>query len=178
MSEELFEILGVSVTITGVYGTLSFLILILFMALWVVGRKKRTGKPVHVGMVINGMGFGLLPALAVLKAFQEMSTGLGSRVTEPLPLISWLSEAGYYHPGRIEMAASAAFFRIVCLWLMIRRRELPDNGDLLMITVCLWAAIRLETENFRAEPMTLFRCTSSITVFFCALVWGIRMTKF
>ena len=177
MSEELFEVLGVSVTVAGVYGFVSFLVLILFMALWARGRKKRSGQPVFAGQVMNGAGFGLLPALAVLKAFQESGAGNGAPVTEPLPLIRWLSVDGFYRPTRIETAAAVVFFLCVCLWLILKKQELPDNGDLLMITVCLWAAIRLETENFRAEPQSLFRYTSCITIFFCILVWGIRLTK-
>ena len=177
MSEEVFEVFGVRFTITGIYGVLSALVLILFMSLWLFGRKKRSGKPIHAGQVINGVGFGLLPALAVLKAFQEMSTGAGAPVTEPLPLVAWLTEAGYFRPGRIETAAASVFFVLVCLWLILRKAVFPDNGDLLMITVCLWAAIRQVTEDFRAEPMALFHYTSSGTILFCMLVWGIRMTK-
>ena len=43
MSEVLFEAVGVKVTATFVYAAVSVVILFLFMSLWLVGRKKRTG---------------------------------------------------------------------------------------------------------------------------------------
>ena len=177
MSEVLFEVAGVDVTVTGVYAVFSVVILFLFMGLWLIGRKKRTGKEIFAGQVMNGIGFGLLPALAVLKAFQEAGTGTGSKVLEPLPCIRWLSVNGYYMPGRIETCAAAVMFLLVCLWLILRKNELPDNGDLIMITVCIWAAIRLVTEDFRTQPMNLFRFTSCGTILLCAVLWSVRRTR-
>ena len=174
MSEVLFEAAGISVTITLVYAVISVVVLFLFMTLWLIGRKKRSGKEVFAGQVMNGIGFGLLPALAVLKAFQEAGTGAGSKVLEPLPYIKWLSEGGYYMPGRIETAAAAICFIFLCLYLILRKEEIPDNGDLVMISVCIWAAIRLVTEDFRKEPMDLFRFTSCGSILFCAVVWSVR----
>ena len=116
MSEALFEVAGITVTVTAVYGVVSVVILFLFMGLWLIGRKKRTGRDIFAGQVMNGIGFGILPALAVLKAFQEAGTGAGSEVLEPLPCIRWLSVAGYYMPGRIETAAATGFFLLLCLW--------------------------------------------------------------
>lgn len=178
MGEVLFETAGVKVTVTAIYSVVSVLILLLFMSLWLVGRKKRTGKEIFAGQVMNGIGFGLLPALAILKAFQEAGTGTGSIVPEPLPCINWLSMNGCYMPGRIETAAATAFFLILCLWLILRKSELPDNGDLIMIAVCIWAAIRLVTEDFRLEPMNLFRYTSCGTILLCAAVWSARKAKY
>ncbi len=177
MSETLFEVAGVSVTVTAVYSVVSVIVLFLFTALWLMGKKKRTGADIFAGQVMNGIGFGILPALAVLKAFQEAGTGMGSKVLEPLPCVRWLSVAGCYMPGRIETVAAAAAFLLLCLWLIIRRTELPDNGDLIMISVGIWAAIRLVTEDFRAEPMFLFRCTSCVTILFCATVWSVRRIR-
>ena len=176
MSESLFEAAGVNVTITGVYGILSVIILLLFMSLWLAGRKKRTGREIFAGQVMNGIRFGLLPALAVLKAFQAAAMN-GARVTEPLPCIRWLSVGECYMPGRIETAAAAFFFILLCLWLIVRKDEMPDNGDLIMISVCIWAAIRLVTEDFRQEPQNLFRFTSCGTILFCAAVWAVRRTR-
>ena len=176
MSESLFEVAGINVTITGVYGILSVIILFLFMSLWLAGRKKRTGGEIFAGQVMNGMGFGLLPALAVLKSFQAAGMD-GARVPEPLPCVRWLTAGGFYMPGRIETAAAACFFVILCLWLILRKEELPDNGDLIMISVCIWAAIRLVTEEFRMEPQALFRFTSCGSVLACAVLWAARRAK-
>lgn len=178
MSEVLFEAAGVNVTVTGVYAVVSVFILLLFMTLWLIGRKKRTGKSIFAGQVMNGIGFGLLPALAVLKAFQEAGTGTGSKVLEPLPCIQWLSVNGYYMPGRIETSAAAVMFLLVCLWLILRKKELPDNGDLMIISVCIWAAIRLVTEDFRKEPMDIFRFTSCGTILACAILWSVRRARY
>ena len=177
MNETLFEIAGVSITITALYGFISAVILILFMSLWLIGRKKRTGQPIFAGQVMNGIGFGLLPSLAVLKAFQEMSTGKGSKVFEPLPMIQWLTEDGFFRPGRIETTVSLLCFAVLCLWLIFRRNELPDNGDLFMISLCLWATIRLITEDYRDVPQDLFRYTSCGTVLGCLIVTVIRRSR-
>ena len=177
MSEELFEIAGVHVTVTGICAVCSVLVLILFMSLWLFGRKKKTGKPVFAGQVMNGIGFGLLPALAVLKAFQTVGMGSGAKLFEPLPMIRWITQGGFFMPGRIETASAVLCFVFLCLWLIIRKKELPDNGDLLMISVCIWAAIRLVTEDFRNEPRDLFRYTSAGTILGCMILWIIRRAK-
>jgi len=172
MGEALFELLGEKVTITAFCGAAAFLVLVLFMTWWLLDRKKRTGLPIFAGQVMNGIGFGLLPSLAVLKAFQEMTTGKGSKIIEPLPLVTWLSEDGFYMPARIETVAAAACFVILCIWLILRKDALPDNGDLFVIALCVWAVIRLETEDFRREPQDLFRYTSWGTVFISVLHWS------
>ena len=177
MSEALFEVFGITVTVTGVYAILSVIMLILFMSLWMYGRKKRTGKDVFAGQVMNGIGFGLLPSLALLKAFQEMSTGYGSPVFNPLPRIRWFTENGFFCPGRIETAAAAGCFALLCLWLILKKKELPDNGDLLMIAVCIWATIRMITEDFRADPKDLFRYASCGTLAGCMVLWCVRRMK-
>ena len=177
MSEKLFDISGITVTVTGVYAVISALVLILFMSLWLFGRKKKTGLPIFAGQVMNGIGFGLLPSLAVLKAFQSVSMNAGIKVCEPLPLLRWVTRDGYFLPGRIETAAALTAFLILALWLIVRKTELPDNGDLLMISVCVWAAIRMVTENIRSEPQDLFRYASSATMLACMALWTIRRAK-
>lgn len=177
MSEALFQIAGITVTITGVYAVVSILVLILFQSLWLIERKKKTGAPVFAGQVVNGAGFGLLPALAVLKGFQEMRTGTGARVFEPIPMIRWLTDSGLFRPGRIETAAAILGFLILSLWLIIRKKDLPDNGDLLMIAVCIWATIRLVTENLRNSPMDIFRYASCGVLLGCMIIWSVRRMK-
>ena len=177
MSEKLFDISGITVTVTGVYAVISALVLILFMSLWLFGRKKKTGLPIFAGQVMNGIGFGLLPSLAVLKAFQSVSMNAGIKVCEPLPMLRWVTRDGCFLPGRIETAAALTAFLILALWLIVRKTELPDNGDLLMISVCVWAAIRMVTENIRSEPQDLFRYASSATMLACMALWTIRRAK-
>lgn len=177
MNETLFTVAGVSITITAVYAVISLIILILFMSLWLRGRKKRTGSPIFAGQVMNGIGFGFLPAIAILKAFQEMSTGAGIKVNKPMPVIYWLTEEGFYRPGRIEATAALCCFAFICLWLIIRKKEIPDNGDLFMIGLCLWSAIRLVTEDFRSVSLIFFHITSCATILGCLILWLIRRAK-
>ena len=174
MGETLFEVAGFAVTITWIYGIVSILILVLFISLWLLGRKKRTAQPVFAGQVINGVGFGLLPALSVLKAFQEMNSGSGASVIEPLPGIGWLTEEGHFMPGRIETVLPFICFTLLCIWLIFRKHEMPDNGDLLIIALCLWATIRLITEDFRSDPQDLFRFASCGTELGCLIIILIR----
>ena len=61
MSERLFEVFGITFTVAAVYGIMSVVVLLLFMIWWLMNRKKRTGKPIFAGQVMNGIGFGLLP---------------------------------------------------------------------------------------------------------------------
>ena len=110
---------------------------------------------------------------------------LGIFLRKRTPLKTWISVliavAGLwllcFQAGtRLELRTADAFL-LLCAWLVIRRTELPDNGDLIMISVCVWAAIRLVTEDFRAEPMNLFRYTSCVTILFCAIVWSVRRAQ-
>ena len=78
---------------------------------------------------------------------------------------------------RIEAAAALFLFLLLCLWLIFRKEEFPDNGDLLMIAVCLWSVIRLGTEDFRREPHLLFHCTSSAIVILCLVIWTVRRIR-
>ena len=177
MSELLFDVAGVKITVTLICAVLSIAVLILYMSLWLCGRKKRTGEPIFAGQVMNGIGFGLLPALALLKAFQSLSPETGSKVFEPLPLLRWLTEKQFFVPGRIETAAAAACFAVICLWIIIRKTDLPDNGDLLIIAMCTWATIRLVTEDFRTDPQDIFRYASCATLLAALVLWSVRKMK-
>ena len=174
MSEVLFEVFGLSVTVTAVYIATSVIVLLLFMSLWLAGRKKKTQKDIFAGQVMNGIGFGLLPAVSVLKAFQGTSTGRGIKLYEPLPEIRWMSVNGCFMPDRIEAAAALLCFILVCLWLIVKKDDIPDNGDLLPISVSIWASIRLVSEDFRFEPRIIFHYTSYLTLIACMILWCIR----
>ena len=121
MSERLFEVFGITFTVTAVYGILSVIIMLLFMTWWLLNRKKRTGKPIFAGQVMNGIGFGLLPALAFLKSFQDISYGKGAAVIEPLPQVRWLCQDGCYRPMRIEAAAALFLFLLLSLHILFSR---------------------------------------------------------
>ena len=122
MSERLFEVFGITFTVTAVYGIMSVIVLLLFMTWWLMNRKKRTGKPIFAGQVMNGIGFGLLPALAFLKTFQDISYGKGAAVIEPLPQVRWLCQEGFYRPMRIEAAAALFLFLLLLVDVQTIRR--------------------------------------------------------
>ena len=175
MSEVLTDIGGFRLTVSFVAGAASFLTAVLFTIWWIADRRKRTGVTLHAGMLMNGIGFGFFPGIAVWVAFEVFSAGVDGRtVMEPLPLIRWLSEAGRFAPCRIELCAALLCFIGICIWLVIRRDALPDNGDLLLTSICFWALIRLITECFRADPRNIFRYASCGAMIFCLLAWTLR----
>ena len=175
MSEVLTEIGGVKVTVKLAAGGFSLLVLALFALLWLLDRKKRAGGNAPFGAWMNAAGFGLLPAAAVWKAFEHhTAAGAGSEVTEPLPLIRWLTVGGKYAPCRIELAAALLCFGAVCLWLIIRKDDLQDQGDLLLTTLCLWAGILVVTEGFRPEINKLIRYAGCGMILLCMIWWTVR----
>lgn len=175
MSEVLTEIGGMKLTVTMAASVFSVLIALLLMIWWIEDRKKTTGKPLHAGMLMNGIGFGFFPGIAVWTAFEVFSAGVDGRpVMEPLPLVSWLSEAGRFAPCRIELAAALVSFIGISLWMILRKKPLPDNGDLLLTCICLWALIRLITESLRDEPRDIFRYASCGAMDFCMMAWTLR----
>lgn len=175
MSEVLTEISGFKLTVTFTATVLSVMTAILLMVWWISDRKKRTGNPLHAGMLMNGIGFAFFPAIAVWIAFEVFTASAdGKMVIEPLPYITWLSEDGLFVPCRIELAAAVACFIGICIWTMLRKQALPDNGDLLLTAVCLWALIRLITESLRMEPRDIFRYASCGAMLFCLIAWTLR----
>ena len=178
MSEVVTEIAGFQMTVTFAATVLSILTALLFMLWWISDRKKRTGKPLHAGMLMNGIGFGFFPGLAVWIAFEVFSVNIDGRaVTEPLPMVSWLSEGGKFVPCRIELTAALTCFVGLCLWLVFRKEALPDNGDLLLTCIIFWALIRLITECLRMQPRDIFRYASCGAMLLCMMTWTLRREK-
>ena len=178
MSEVLTEAGGIRVTTKIASAGIATLVLALFAVLWLIERRKRTGKHAVPGDWMSGAGYGLLPGFAVWKVFEHLSrNGRGAAVTEPLPLVRWLTEEGRYCPCRIELAAAALCFIAVTLWLIFRKREPEGSGDLLPVTLCLWSAIRIVTESFRPEPNHLLRYTYCAAILLCLVWWTVRRTR-
>ncbi len=121
-----------------------------FSAGWLRGYRKRTGVKAGGGRRLNALGFGILPALTVGKAFEQYtSEGRGTLIAEPLPAWPLLTGDGRYLPCRIEMLLALAAFAALCIWLALRENDFPDNGDLAGVSLCCWAGIRNVTECFR-----------------------------
>ena len=177
MADVLAEIGGVKLTIRMAGIAAALLTLILFMLLrMAMNRSEAPGTRKGLSLM-DGIGFGLLPAAAVWKIFESMYTGAGREVTEPLPLIPWLTEKGRFIPGNIETAAALLCFIGICLWLMIRKNRPEGAGDLLMISLCLWAGIRIVTEDFRDASDNVFRYLYCAVILICLGVWTARYLK-
>ena len=178
MSEVLAEIGGVRITFGIASAGTALLALLLFAGIRMADRRKRSGKTLSGGEWINALGFGLLPAAAVWKAFErQTAAGTGTAVTEPLPGIPWLTENGLFSPCSIEMTAALLCFAGVILWLAIRKEELPGNGDLLLVPACLWAGVRIVSESFRPEPQPVIRYAYCVVILLCLLIWTVRRTR-
>ena len=114
----------------------AILIFILFALLWIREVRKISKEKLTTGTKFNAAGFGLLPGLAAWK-------------------IPHLTRGDYFAPDRIELLAILLAFAAVVIWLVIRRRPLPGNGDLFLNVICMCSAIRIITETLREHPVRL-----------------------
>ena len=179
MDEVWAEIGGVRLTGGAASIAAALLAGLLFAVLWTSDRKKRTGgEKLSAGDRVNAAGFGLLPAIMIRKGFENLGPALlGAKVAEPLPLIPWLTEEGRFVPCRIELAAAVLCFAGVCLWLILRREDLPGNGDLAATVLSLWAAVRIVTESMRQEPVSILRYVCSAVILGCLAWWTVRRNR-
>ena len=159
----------------------ALIVTLLFADGWIGIRKRRIPEGSGAGRLLNGIGFGLLPGIAVWKVFEhETVFGRGLPVPEDIPRAAWLTKDGVFQPARAEMILAMALFAAVCLWLILRKRDLPENGDLLTVCAALWAAGRTVTEGFRAEQPVLSGIPwaagwAALTVMAAALAgWTVR----
>ena len=178
MHDVITEVAGIRMTVKLAAAGISLLVLILFAVLWLLDLKKRAGKSIPFGAWINGIGFGLLPAIAVWKAFEDyMPAAKGTEVIEPLPLIPWLTGDGVFMPCRIELAAALICFTGICLWLILRKEDLPDRGDLLLVALCLWAAVRIITVSFRPDIDSVYRYVCCGLILSGLVLWTVRRAR-
>ena len=149
----LLEFPPLRLTLAGAGAAAALMMLALMGCLWrwmlFPPAEKRSA-----GAMMNCIGFGLLPSLAIWKAFETYTAlGKGIPVFKPLGEPEWITESGCFCPGRMEIVLAAAAFAGVVLWLILRKNELPGNGDLLLAVLCIWSAIRMVTGMFRADPL-------------------------
>lgn len=144
-----------NISVTGIGAGLSLISLLAFANGW-IGVRKRNGSAGGAGLIWDGLGFGLLPSLAVWKCFEQMTVlGRGNAVPEGLAQNPWLTEGGNWQPCRIELVLALALFACLVIWLMLRRSALPENGDLMGVSCAMWCAVRLVTDGFRMEQLPL-----------------------
>lgn len=172
------------ITATGIGAGIAGVALLLFAALYLGSIRRSRGKPLPFGEWVNALGFGLLPGIALWKIF-EMNTFLkaGREIPEPLPGFPWLTAEGRFLPSRIELAAAVLLFTGIVLWMILRKREVPGNGDTLITVACLWCCARMFTETLRAQPLWTLGGTNLIQIAFflgamgCLTAWTVRRER-
>ena len=161
-----------TVTTVGILAALAVFLLFAFFRL--LEARKRTAVGTPAGKTLNAAGFGFFPGLAVWKLFEQATPlAKGMNCFEPLGGMAFITEKG---------SIFVFFFKFIKLiWLIARKEDLPDNGDLFLSALCLWGLIRGFTESFRGE--TLLRAGSvnltQILMFLLAdaafAVWTVRL---
>ena len=177
MADVLAEIGGVRMTVRMAGIILCLLTLVLFTLLRFAMNQKASAETRKLLRWLDGIGFGLLPAAAVLKIFDSAYGEAGREVIEPLPMIPMLTENGRFMPGSIETAAALLCFSGLCIWLMIRKEETAGKGDLLIVALCLWSGVRVVTESLREAPDNVLRYIYCAIILVCLAVWTVRQQK-
>ena len=139
-------------TATAAGAAISLAVFLLFGIFRLAETRKRTGMETPSGNVLNAVGFGLFPGIAVWKLFeQSMPSGKGIACFEPLDGIPLITEGGNFTVSRAEMILACLCFAALVIWLILRKEDVPANGDLFLIFLCVWGLIRGFTEFFRQE---------------------------
>lgn len=169
-----------------IYGIIGgFLTMVLTGALWIWDHRRRNGERLSAGLIIQAAGFGFLPAAAVWSVFKAYD-GLLSRGTAlipSLPAVPWLTQAGYYVPCRIDLAAALTVFIVLCIWLIGKKKDLAPPADLLLISVTAWAGVRMVTESFYEASLIpvsghpVLRYAACLVALLCLAVWTVRREK-
>ena len=168
-----------TIALAGIVATV-FMIL-LFSALWALDARKRSTGRLTAGHWSNAVGFGLLPGFAVWKAFDAFAgkTGNGKLLFQPIRDFPWITADGRFVPGRIEFCAAVLLLAGLITWLIVRKKDIPGNGDVLITVLCLWGAVRSVTEGLRSEPprigpFSLVILLAAAAELICLAVWTVR----
>lgn len=142
------------ITRTGIGAIISLLMLLLFSCFRAAERRKKNNAGFSTAEIQDSLGFGLFPGIAVWKVFEQGTLlGKGIKLFEPVGEIPVITENGRFAVSRTEFILAAVCFTGVVLWLILRKKDLPENGDLLLIVLCVWGLIRAFTEGFREETV-------------------------
>ena len=185
--EYLFAMDRFRLGIGGVGAGLSLLAILAFADGWIGARLRHSTDDNAGRQLLNGIGFGLLPGIALWKSFTQ-AAGLeaGTEIPPGILQIPWLTEGGMYLPARIEMILALLLFATMVVWLMFRRQESVASGILAGISVTLWSSARLITDGFHSAGR-IFPALSGWTgwlaagalllVLLCRTVRAIRKNK-
>lgn len=182
--ESIISFLNLRVTITGIGAGFAFLTMLLFSVLKLVDFRKRNDTVSGWGERLNAIGFGLLPGVAVWKVFEQATLlAYGTEVPDPLPQLTVVTSAGCFAPSRIELICSVLYFAAILLWLILRKNDLPGDGDLLFTVLCVWMLFRALTESFRGVPLLCSGNVNLLQILFlvvadiCLIIWTVRQRR-
>lgn len=100
-----------------------------------VSLIRKTG----IGKMTNASGLGLLPGLTVACIFRSVSSPQGGFVWA----VPFTGGTVTVNPFLAEAALFLAAFAATMLWLIFRKTNAPDNGDLLLTAIALCGTARL-----------------------------------
>lgn len=142
------------ITGTGIGAIVSLLTVLLFSGFRGIENRKRNGAGYSAGEILNDIGFGLLPGIAVWKVFEQKTMlGTGTASFEPIEQLPLLTENGTFMVSRAEMILAAVCFAGIVFWLMLRKDDIPGNGDLFLSVLCMWGLVRAFTEGLRETTL-------------------------
>ena len=148
----LYEISGFRISVSGIGAGISLLTVLAFADGWAALRKKQGEQQGSTDGVWNGLGFGLLPGIAVWKCFEQATAmRIGAAVPEGMQVIAMFSSEGRYLPARMEICLALILFLLTVIWLMVRKQPFPGNGDLAGVALTLWGGGRLITDACHGE---------------------------
>ena len=169
------------ITVTSAGAIISLMILLLFSGLRVINTRKQA-EEISAGEILNSIGFGILPGLAIWKIFEQYTVlGNGTESFDPIRDIPLFTEKGRFTVSRTEILLAVLCFAAVVLWLAFRRDEIPGNSDLLLTVLCVWGMLRAFTEGLRettllrAAGVNLTQVLMMLLADFSLTVWTIRL---
>ena len=169
-------------TVTGIGAIVSLLVMLLFSGTRLLENRKGKETEPAAGDFLNAVGFSLLPCIAVWKIFERKTIlGTGIWCFDPIGEIPMITANSRFAPSSAEAVLAAVCFAGIILWLILRKEDLPGNGDLFLTVLCVWGMVRAFTEGFREETLLRagrFNLTQALLLFAADIplgVWTVRL---
>ncbi len=155
-------------SIPGIGAGVAFLFLLLLAVIAHRYAAKKDGSAITESWT-DAFGFSLPAALCVWKIFEDVSVyGEGVPAGKGFPGLPWIIEEGVFHPCRIEAVAAGLLFLVLLVWLMVRKEKNRPRGEILGISIAAWAAVRMVSERFRLQPLTVDGTLKIVPLAACA----------
>lgn len=151
-------------------------ILLAFVFGFVLRERKICGTA-------GAFGFALLPAVAMIRLFEEYTSGAeGIPVRIAFLRNTWFA-ADVYRINRMEAVVVLELFAALVFWVMLRKTTVKPDGDLLLVALALLGASmnglgRLHAVNFiPALPCPADQVIGAALMLLLLLAWTIRALK-